>query len=249
MSRTSLPRSFRRSAAPLLLATALAAAWAAPATASSHREAPFIATQPQVDATDFYMFRSYEPGRDGYVTLVANYVPLQNPYGGPNYFKLDPNAVYEIHVTNDGGAVENLTFQFRFQTTSDDNKFNVGGRMVSIPLVQNGSADVSTPNSPALNVHEKYTLSVIRGPRRAGTAQPVTNLSQGGTAFDKPVDYIGAKTISDYIGYANKHIFEASIPGCAGPGRGAVLRLRRILLSGRPAGRAGHRGHDRHALQ
>ena len=214
MSRTSLPRSFRRSAAPLLLATALAAAWAAPAAASSHREAPFIATQPQVDATDFYMFRSYEPGRDGYVTLVANYVPLQNPYGGPNYFKLDPNAVYEIHVTNDGGAVENLTFQFRFQTTSDDNKFNVGGRMVSIPLVQNGSADVSTPNSPALNVHEKYTLSVIRGPRRAGTAQPVTNLSQGGTAFDKPVDYIGTKTISNYVAYANKHIHDIGIPGC-----------------------------------
>ena len=73
-----------------------------PVQASSHREAPFIATQPQLDATDFYMFRSYEPGRAGYVTLVANYLPLQDPYGGPNYFKLDPNAVYEIHLSNDG---------------------------------------------------------------------------------------------------------------------------------------------------
>jgi hypothetical protein len=197
-----------------MLSAALAAAWAGPTVASSHREAPFVATQPQVDATDFYMFRSYEPGRDGYVTLVANYVPLQNPYGGPNYFKLDPNAVYEIHVTNDGGAVENLTFQFRFQTTNDDNKFNVGGKMVSIPLVQNGSGDVATPNSPALNVHEKYTLSVIRGPRRTGAAQPVTNLSQGGTTFDKPVDYIGTKTIGNYVAYANKHIYDVGIPGC-----------------------------------
>lgn len=214
MSRTSLPRSLRRGAVPLMLTAALAAAWAAPAVASSHREAPFVATQPQVDATDFYMFRSYESGRDGYVTLVANYLPLQNPYGGPNYFKLDPNAVYEIHVTNDGGAVENLTFQFRFQTTNDDNKFNVGGKMVSIPLVQNGSADVATPNSSALNVHEKYTLNVIRGPRRAGAAQPVTNLSQGGTTFDKPVDYIGTRTISNYVAYANKHIHDIGIPGC-----------------------------------
>lgn len=214
MSRTSLPRSLRRGAVPLMLSAALAAAWAGPAVASSHREAPFLATQPQVDATDFYMFRSYEPGRDGYVTLVANYLPLQNPYGGPNYFKLDPNAVYEIHVTNDGGAVENLTFQFRFQTTNDDNKFNVGGKMVSIPLVQNGSGDVATPNSPALNVHEKYTLSVIRGPRRTGAAQPVTNLSQGGTTFDKPVDYIGTKTIGNYVAYANKHIYDVGIPGC-----------------------------------
>src|SRR5579884_4177414 len=87
-----------------LLAVAIAAALSTPALGSSHREAPFIATQPQVDGTDFYMFRSYETGRDGYVILVANYLPLQDPYGGPNYFHLDPNALYEIHVSNDGGA-------------------------------------------------------------------------------------------------------------------------------------------------
>ena len=207
---------FRRTLLPALVAAAVAAGLSGTALASSHREAPFIATQPQVDGTDFYMFRSYESGREGYVTLVANYLPLQDPYGGPNYFKLDPTAVYEIHVTNDGGAVENVTFQFKFQTTNDDNKFNVGGKMVSIPIVQNGSADVSTPNSPALNVHEKFTLSVIRGPRRSGTPQPVNNLTQGGTSFDKPVDYIGAKTISNYIAYANKHIYDVQIPGCTG---------------------------------
>jgi len=211
--------SFRRTLLSTLVAAALAAAAGAPAFASSHREAPFIATQPQLDATDFYMFRSYEPGRDGYVTIVANYLPLQDPYGGPNYFKLDPNGVYEIHVTNDGGAVENLTFQFRFQTTNDDAKFNVGGKMVSIPLVQNGSGDVATPNSSALNVHEKFTLGVIRGPRRASAPLPVTNLTQGGTSFDKPVDYIGTKTIKNYVAYANKHVYDIGVPGCSGTGR------------------------------
>jgi len=210
---------FRRGVVPALVAAAITAGFSAPTLASSHREAPFIATQPQLDATDFYMFRSYQAGREGFVTLVANYLPLQDPYGGPNYFKLDPNGVYEIHVTNDGGAVENLTFQFKFQTTNDDNKFNVGGKMVSIPIVQNGSADVSTPNSPALNVHEKFTMSVIRGPRRSGTVQPVTNLTQGGTSFDKPVDYIGTKTISNYIAYANKHIYDIQVPGCTGTGK------------------------------
>jgi hypothetical protein len=208
----------RRAVAPALAAIAVTLAGAGPAAASSHREAPFIAGQPQLDATDFYMFRSYEPGREGFVTLVANYLPLQDPYGGPNYFKLDPNAVYEIHVTNDGGAVENLTFQFRFQTTSDDNKLAVGGKMVSIPLVQNGSADVSTPGSAALNVHETYTLAVIRGPRRSGAAQPVANLTRGGTTFDKPVDYIGTKTIANYVAYANRHVYDMQVPGC-GAGR------------------------------
>jgi hypothetical protein len=213
----STKTAFRGTLMSTLVAAALAAA-GGPALGSSHREAPFIAGQPQLDATDFYMFRSYEPGRAGFVTLVANYLPLQDPYGGPNYFKLDPNAVYEIHVTNGGSAVESLTFQFRFQTTNDDNKFNVGGKMVSIPLVQNGSGDVATTNSSALNTHEKYTIGLIRGPRRAGTVLPVNNLTQGGTSFDKPVDYIGTKTISNYVAYANKHIYDIGIPGC-GNGR------------------------------
>ncbi|MDQ6621259.1 MAG: DUF4331 domain-containing protein [Pseudomonadota bacterium] len=189
------------------------------AQASSHREAPFIATQPQLDGTDLYMFRSYQSGRDQYVTLVANYFPFQDPPGAPIFFPLDPNAIYEIHVVNDGGAVENLTFQFRFQNTLDDNAFTVGDKQTSIPLIQNGSVDVNTPNSPGLNRHEKYTIGIIRGASRGATAQPITNLTQGGTSFDKPVDNIGQKTISNYIAYANKHIYDTSIPGCSAPGR------------------------------
>ena len=205
--------------ASALAVAALAATASFPALASSHREAPFIASMPQVDATDFYMFRSYEPGRDGYVTLVANYIPLQDAYGGPNYFKLDPRALYEIHVVNDGGAVENITFQFQFQNTLDDNQLTVGGKNISIPLVQNGTGDVATPGSPALNTHETFTLNMIRGPRSHGRAFPVTNRDTGGTTFDKPVDYIGDKTISNYVAYANKHIWNISIPGCTGSGR------------------------------
>ena len=64
-----------------------------PAHASSHREAPFITTQPKVDGTDLYLFNSYETGRADYVTVLANYQPLQAAYGGPNYFKMDPNAL------------------------------------------------------------------------------------------------------------------------------------------------------------
>lgn len=59
------------------------------ASASSHREAPFIAGSPRVDGTDFYMFRSYEPGRSSYVTLLANYIPFQEPQGGPNFYNMD----------------------------------------------------------------------------------------------------------------------------------------------------------------
>ena len=203
-----------RRASALAVMAAVLAVTAAPVQASSHREAPFIATQPQVDASDFYMFRSYEPGQDGFVTIVADYLPLQDPYGGPNYFKLDPNAIYEIHISNDGGAVENLTFQFKFQQQLADNQLTVGGVPVSIPLVQNGSADVASVASTALNVTETYTVGVIQGPRRTGTMQMAYNATAASFTFYKPVDYIGTKTISDYIAYANKHIANIAIPGC-----------------------------------
>ncbi|MEO6024124.1 MAG: DUF4331 family protein, partial [Burkholderiales bacterium] len=74
------------------------------AQAASHREAPFIAGLPKLDSTDLYMFRSYEPGRENFVTIIANYQPFQTPYGGPNFFQLDPNALYEIHIDNNGDA-------------------------------------------------------------------------------------------------------------------------------------------------
>ena len=95
------PRNPARLLPVVAAVAALAGLSAVPAHASSHREAPAITTTPKVDGTDFYMFNSYEPARlsgPGYVTLIANYLPLQDAYGGPNYFKLDPNALYEIHV-------------------------------------------------------------------------------------------------------------------------------------------------------
>lgn len=192
-------------------ALVLAAAVFPAAQASSHREAPFITRHPKVDATDFYMFRSYEPGRDKFVTLIANYQPLQDPYGGPNYFSMDPDALYEIHIDNNGDAKDDLTFQFRFQNTNKDAKFNVGGKQMSIPLVINGGP-IDTVNPAGLNVRETYSLTVVRGDRRGGARHVA------GT-FDKPVDNIGQKAIPDYAGYAAKHVYSVTIPGCATPAR------------------------------
>jgi hypothetical protein len=145
---------------PLVAAIgALSAVATLPAHASSHREAPSITTTPKVDATDFYMFNSYEPGRTGFVTLIADYVPLQDAYGGPNYFKLDPNALYEIHVDNNGDGKEDITFQFRFQNKLKSTALTIGGKSVAIPLTQSGQ--VSAPNAATLNVNETFTLDVV----------------------------------------------------------------------------------------
>ena len=208
-----------RWARPLLGASALALALsfvAAPAVASSHREAPFITQMPKVDGTDFYMFRSTEPGRSGFVTIIANYSPLQDAYGGPSYFQMDPNALYMIHIDSNGDAKPDWTFQFSFQNSLADNKIPVGDKMVSIPLVQNGTRAVDGPFDGGLNVRETFNISAFRAPN---TWKSVTNAANGGVFFDKPVDNIGNKTIPNYPAYAAKHIYNITIPECATPGR------------------------------
>jgi hypothetical protein len=202
----------------LLISNLMAIALAPQAYASSHREAPFITKNPKADATDFYMFRSYEPGREQFTTLIANYIPLQDAYGAPNYFSMDPDALYEIHIDNNGDAREDLTFQFRFANANKDTQLTVGGKKVSIPLVINGGA-IADVNAAGTNVRETYTVSVVRGNRRTGTRAAVTNASGGGTTFDKPIDNIGNKSIPDYAAYAGKHVYSVNIPGCGTPAR------------------------------
>ncbi len=191
---------------------------ALPAAASSHREAPLITESPKVDGTDFYMFNSYEPGRAGFVTLIANYLPLQDSYGGPNYFSLDPDAFYRLHIDNGGDGAEDISFQFKFNTGLRDIKLPVGDKQVSIPLEFAGS--VTVPGAAALNTPETYTMWVVRGSFSdpARTMQPITNAATGSARFAKPLDNVGNKTIPDYTGYASQFIHPINIPGC-GAGR------------------------------
>jgi hypothetical protein len=195
----------------------LAASVAGGALASSHREAPFISTRPSVDGTDFYMFNSYESGRPGYVTLIANYVPLQDPQGGPNYFALDDNALYEISVDNTGSGKANLTFQFRFTTTTQGLTVPVGTKSVPVPLINIGP--VSAGSTGAQNVAQTYTLTLVKGDRRTGTVMPITNATSGSATFARPLDNIGNKSIANYAAYAGTFVYPISIPGCSGQGK------------------------------
>ena len=211
--RQDRPHPFR--AAPVAAAVLLSLAGGA--FASSHREAPFITTSPKVDASDFYMFNSYETGRSGFVTLVANYQPLQDGFDGPNYHAMDANALYEIHIDNVGDAHEHLTFQFRFQNNFSAKTVSAGGTSVDIAPLQD--AAVSTPRDPHLQVNETYTLTLVTGDRRTGTVAVITNATTGATTFDKPADNIGEKTIADYPTYAAAHIYPINIPGCSTAGK------------------------------
>jgi len=200
-----------------IVAGAIACAIAGTALASSHREAPFITTRPKVDGTDFYMFNSYEAGRTGYVTLIANYQPFESPQGGPNYFTMDPNALYEISIDNNGDGAEDLTFQFRFTTVDNGLPVMAGTKSIPVPLSNIGA--VTGADMSAQNVAETYTLTLVRGNRRTGTVNVIANLNTGSTTFAKPLDNIGAKSIANYAAYAAGFIYGIAIPGCGQPGR------------------------------
>lgn len=190
-----------------------------PAFASSHREAPFIAQMPKVDGTDFYIFNSYETGKSDFVTVVANYQPLQDGYGGPNFFSLDPEALYEIHIDNNGDAKEDFTYQFQFMNNLNDIALDIGGEMVSVPFVNVSTIGPGIKDNMSTNVVESYTVKLIKGNRRSGQGALFTNASSGEKVFVKPTDNIGDKSIPNYETYAKNHIYTVNIPGCDKSGK------------------------------
>jgi hypothetical protein len=120
--------------------------------ASSHREAPLISQDPLADNTDVYAFVS--PANPDRVALIANFIPLEAPYGGPNFFKFDDNVLYDINIDNNGDAVEDIVFEFKFRTeVRNPNTF----------LYNTGT--ITSLDSPAFNVRQFYTLTRFDGPR------------------------------------------------------------------------------------
>lgn len=123
-----------------------------PLLASSHGEAPLISMDRFADNTDTYAFRSVEPGREGFVTLIANYIPLQEPSGGPQWFRFDDSVLYEIKIDNTGDGVEDLSYQFQFTTQTVNNDTVLGHTTVN----ENGV--ISSLTDPDYNMPQTYTV-------------------------------------------------------------------------------------------
>src|SRR6185312_12312504 len=146
--RTTRVRRTSAALAALGLALATGAALLGPsgASASSHREAPLIAADPAVDNTDVYAFRS--PDRPGYVTFVANFIPFEEPNGGPNFYPFATDAVYNINVDNNGDAKPDAVFRWKFH--------NIDKRGGSTFLYNNGP--VTSIADQNLLFRQTYTL-------------------------------------------------------------------------------------------
>ena len=126
-----------------------------PALASSHSEAPLISMDRYADNTDTYAFRSVEPGREGFVTLIANYIPFQEPSGGPQYFRFDDTVLYEIKIDNTGDGREDLSYQFQFTTQTINNDTILGMSAV------NEDAVISNLNDPDYNMPQTYSVTRV----------------------------------------------------------------------------------------
>lgn len=119
---------------------------------SSHREAPEISKDPVADNTDVYAFVS--PDQPDTVTILANYIPLEEPAGGPNFFQFGDDVLYSINIDNDGDAEPDVTYEFRFTTqiqNPDTFLYNTG--------------PITTLDSPNWNVRQTYSVTRIEGPK------------------------------------------------------------------------------------
>ena len=144
----------RRGAAVIVLALAAATVLAVlltrasepqSAAAASHREAPLISLDPEADITDFFMFRSYEPGQSDKVDLIMDVIPGEEPSSGPNYFNFDPSVLYTFNVDNDrDGLAEDVKFELSFQ-----NQLRGDTTALGLPLAYTAIPPITTSTVPA----------------------------------------------------------------------------------------------------
>ena len=167
---------------------------------SSHREAPSISQDPVADNADTYAFVS--PDDPTTVTIITNYVPLQAPAGGPNFFEFGDDVLYSIYIDNDGDALPEITFQFRFHTTYQNKEtflYNTG--------------PISSLTDPHWNKRQLYEVSVIHA-KSKGSKQDHSHDGKGtllGKDLRCPPCNIGPRSTPNYDDLAAAAVH--SLPG------------------------------------
>jgi hypothetical protein len=149
---------------------------------SSHREAPEISKDPVADNTDVYAFVS--PDKPDTVTLIANFIPFQNPFGGPNFYEFGDDVLYQIHISNSGTGKADISYQFRFHAEIRNKKtflYNTGPiasikdpnwnrpQYYSVTRVERGRSRVLARNlaAPPVNVGIRSTPNYAKLARQA----------------------------------------------------------------------------------
>jgi hypothetical protein len=175
--------------------------------ASSHREAPLIAYDPQADTTDVYAFVS--PDRQDSVTLIGNWIPLEAPYGGPNYFRFADEVDYELHVDNVGDAQSHVTYRFEFDTFT---------RNPATFLYNTGT--IGSLSDTDWNVYQTYTVTEI-----VDDGAIITTTILGTNLASPPVN-IGHKSTPNYAALGDAAVCTIAINGVSGTPNGQTCNTR-----------------------
>jgi hypothetical protein len=141
--------------------------------ASSHREAPRIAGDPAADNTDLYAFVS--PNNPNSLTIIANYVPLEEPAGGPNFYPFDPTVKYDIHVDNNGDGKSDIDYSFRFHTIRKSTNF------AGIPTFLYNDGPITSLTDPNLLVRQTYDVTRNGVTIASGVPTPPVNIGPRST--------------------------------------------------------------------
>lgn len=145
--------------------------------ASSHAEAPLISMDRYADNTDVYAFRSTDPARAGFATIIANFIPFQDPSGGPQFYRFDDTVLYEIKIDNTGDGVPDITYQFQFTTQTYNPNTVLGMNTLNVDGVISNLTDLDY-NMPQTYSVRRVEASSGRGGQlvAAGLRTPPSNI-------------------------------------------------------------------------
>ena len=165
--------------------------------AASHREAPLISMDPTADITDFFMFRSYEAGKDDKIVMIMDVIPGEEPSAGPNYYQFDPNVLYSFYVDNNGdGKANDVRFEVKFKNEFRGVNKDLGLFLGFVALPPITALDGA--GSEGLGLRQSYTVTMVRGDDRKVL---------GSGLFAVPSN-VGPRTMPDYDALAAQGIYD-----------------------------------------
>jgi hypothetical protein len=165
--------------------------------AASHREAPLISLDPTADITDFFMFRSYEPGQEDKIVLIMDVIPGEEPSAGPNYWNFDPSVLYSINIDNDkDGEADDVRFEFRFKNEFRGINKDLGLFLSYVALPPITALDGA--GSEGLGLRQTYTVTMFQKGKKTLLGRDLIAVPSN----------VGPRTMPDYDSLAAQGLYE-----------------------------------------
>ena len=165
--------------------------------AASHREAPLISMDPNADITDFFMFRSYEAGKEDNIVLIMDVIPGEEPSAGPNYYNFDPTVLYTFNIDNNtDGVADDIRFEFEFKTEIRQvvSQLALFLSYVALPPI----TSLKGVGSEGLGLRQTYTVTMVKDGKRHVLGRDLIAVPSN----------VGPRTMPDYESLVQQGIYQ-----------------------------------------